>query len=248
MNDIYVISTGRNASNFIINCIESVKSQTMVPKSHIVIDDMSDDDTQEHLNKYIEHEGIEVKINKERKYRLKNLYDSIIDKDPEDIICIVDSDDWLTKNNAIEKIYKIYQQDEKLEYVYSNYMLTTGEFGCSRQIPNHSWDPYKNVWITSHMSTFKVKVLKGIPIKNFLDWNEEWFKIATDHALTLPILYRLWSRDGDYRSVKFIDEPLYTHLFYGNPSKPRTGTAEAEQRSLLAVKCSNFIKQRGYIE
>ena len=97
------------------------------------------------------------------------------------------------------------------------------------------------------MSTFKAKAIKDIPIGNFLDWNNEWFQIATDHALTLPILHKLRTRDGDYSAVGFIPEVLYMHTFYGNPSKPRSGTLEADSRSRMAVKCSTYIKQRGYV-
>jgi len=248
MSNIYVISTGRNANKFVVNCVESVSSQTVKPKSHIVIDDISDDDTVSYLEKYQNIESIEIKINEERKYRLKNIYENVIDKEPEDIICIVDSDDWLSKNTALQKIKETYESNNKLEYVYSKYMLTHGELGCSSPIPNDHWDPYAGAWITSHMSTFKVKALKDIPIDNFLDWNGDWFKIATDHAMTLPILYKLWKRDNGYSAVKFINEPLYMHTFYGNPSKPRAGTLEADKRAHHAVKCSIYIKQRGFVE
>jgi len=248
MSNVYVISTGRNADRFVVNCVESVLNQTMKPKSHIVVDDISDDDTVLYLEKYQNTKGIEIKINKERKYRLKNIYENAINKDPEDIICIVDSDDWLARSTALETVYKAYEKDDKLEYIYSRYILTHGEIGCSMPIPNDNWNPYAEPWITSHMSTFKVKALQNVSINNFLDWNGKWFQIATDHAMTLPILYKLWKRDGDYSAVSFIDEALYMHTFYGNPSKPRSGTPEAEERSSMAVKCSTFIKQRGYIE
>ena len=79
-------------------------NQTVKPKSHIVIDDISDDDTVSYLETSIKDiESIEIKINEERKYRLKNIYENVIDKEPEDIICIVDSDDWLVKKYSIYK-------------------------------------------------------------------------------------------------------------------------------------------------
>ena len=206
MSDLYVISTGRNANRFIVNCVESVKDQTFPPKQHIIIDDISDDDTLSYLEKYKNLESVNIKINEERKYRLKNIYENCIDKNPEDIICLVDSDDWLTKNTALQTIKETYEKNNKLEYVYSRYLFTHGELGCSQPIPNNNWDPYTEVWITSHISTFKVKAIKNISINNFLDWNGKWFQIATDHAMTLPILYKLWKRDGDYSAVSFIDE------------------------------------------
>lgn len=248
MNDICVISTGRNANRFVVNCINSVLTQTIRPKFHTVIDDISDDDTVSYLDRYEGLAGIDIKINEERKYRLRNIYENAIDKNPEDIICIVDSDDWLGKKTALETIKNMYENNNKLEYVYSRYSLTQGQPGCSSPIPNDNWNPYSGAWITSHMSTFKVKALREISVDNFLDWNGEWFKIATDHAMTLPILYRLWKRDNGYSAVGFIDEPLYIHTYHGNPSKPRSGTPEADERAKMAVRCSTYIKQRGYLE
>jgi glycosyltransferase involved in cell wall biosynthesis len=94
MSKLHVISTGRNAGKYITFCIDSVKRQTLQPDSHTVIDDMSDDDTVEHLN-WVQMNNnlpyLNIIHNTERKYRLKNIYDHAIDKDPEDIICIVDA-------------------------------------------------------------------------------------------------------------------------------------------------------------
>jgi glycosyltransferase involved in cell wall biosynthesis len=250
MNNIHVISTGRNAGEFVINCIESVKKQTVLPTSHLVIDDISDDNTRDILMDYMysdEYPYLDINFSNIRKYRLLNLYESIISKDPEDIICIVDSDDWLAHDKVIENVKSVYENNSKLEYVYSLYNLSNGELGGSRPIPS-GWGPYSGNWITSHMCTIKVKALKRIPINNFLDWNGEWFKIATDHAMILPIIYKLRDIHGDYSAIGFINEPLYIHKFYGNPSKPRSGTPEADARARLAVKCSTYIKNRGYIE
>ena len=247
MSDIYVISTGRNANKLIDNCVQSVQQQTLSCKSHIIIDDVSDDDTVQYLEKHKHLDSVEVKINMKRKYRLKNIYENAVNKNSEDIICIVDSDDWLAKKTALQKIKEAYENNSKLEYVYSKYMMTHGAQGCSAPIPNDNWDPYNGQWITSHMSTFKVKALKKILTDNFLDWDDEWFTIATDHALTLPILYQLWKKHGNHSAIGFIDEPLYMHTFYGNTSKPRYGTPEADERAKLSVKCANYIKQRGYI-
>ena len=49
MSKVHVVSPGRNAGNFILNCVESVERQTLTPDSHIIIDDVSDDHTVEIL-------------------------------------------------------------------------------------------------------------------------------------------------------------------------------------------------------
>ena len=248
MSDLYVVSTGRNASKFVLKCIQSVKDQTLQPKSHIIIDDISDDDTRLYLERIKNiDENIEVIFNTERKYRLKNIYENSVNKNPDDIICIVDSDDWLACDDALEKIKKTYDENPKYEYVYSRLVLSHGPPGGSRPIPNKDWNPYDNQWITSHISTFRAKALQRIPVSNFLDWNGDWFQIATDHACILPMLYNLWRRDGDYSAVGFIDEALYVYQFLENENKSRFDT-EGQERARFSIQCANFIKQRKYLE
>jgi len=248
VSKLYVVSTGRNASKFVLNCVQSVKKQTLKPERHIVIDDMSDDDTRMYLDRVARFDkNVEVIFNTERKYRLKNIWENSVNKDPEDLICIVDSDDWLANNDALKTIKDTYDQNPKYEYVYSKLKLSHGELGGSKPIPSDNWDPYKNIWITSHICTFKAKALQRIPISNFLDWDGNWFQIATDHAQILPMLYNLWKRDGDYSSVGFIDEVLYVYQFLENENKSRFDE-EGQKRAQFSIQCANFIKQRGYLE
>ena len=251
MSKIHVISAGRNAGKFIMYCIDSIERQTLQPDSHIVVDDISNDDTIEHLNWVQMKKNIpylEVIHNTERQYRLKNIYDHAINKDPEDIICIVDSDDWLCRKDALAKVKEAYDSDPKLEYVYTNYRRsheTTKGHGTPP--PSNNWDAYKDDWINSHMSTFKVKALAAIPPANFLDWNGNWFRMATDFAYVLPMMHIFQKRDGDYSAVKYIDEVVYVYHFFNNPGKPRSGP-EGEKLSSDAWQNSEFIRHRGYIE
>ncbi|HAI42711.1 MAG TPA: hypothetical protein DCM40_33695, partial [Maribacter sp.] len=60
MSDIYVISTGRNAGEHVKSCIESVMSQSIQPREHILIDDISDDDTLAHLEYYKNLKNLQI--------------------------------------------------------------------------------------------------------------------------------------------------------------------------------------------
>ena len=248
MSDIYVVSTGRNANKFVLKCVQSVKSQTLKPKKHIIIDDLSDDDTRMYLERISNFvDNVEVILNTDRKYRLKNIYENSVNKNPEDIICIVDSDDWLATDSALQMVKETYDNNPKFEYVYSRLRLSHGPLGGSQPIPNDQWNPYKNNWITSHMCTFKAKALQRVPVANFLDWNGNWFPITTDRAQILPMLYMLWRRDGDYSSVGFIDEVLYTYQFIENDKKLRFDK-EGQERAQLSIKCADYITNRGFVE
>ena len=258
MSNIHVISPGRNPGGWAVrNCIESVKRQTLQPASHVVIDDISDDDAPGVLKTFHNRKDIpylKIVHNTERKYRLKNIYDHSITKDPEDIICIVDSDDWIAKEKALLEIKQTYESNSKLEYAYSNFRCSCEEAPgqgdgpsdtIDRNIPSSDWDPYKAGWITSHMCTFKVKALRAIPTANFLDWNGNWFRMATDHALAMPLLTTLRKRDGDYSAVKHINKVYYVYHWC---SRYRGQDGGHDPLAEEAGKCAQFIRQRGYIE
>ena len=249
MSKMYVISTGRNVGKFSLDCIRSVQEQTLKPYKHIFIDDNSDDESLMYLEKVNNiFDNVSLIKNEKRKYRLKNIYENAINKEPEDIVCIVDSDDWLNIPTALEKIKKKYDSNPKYEYVYSKYVLSHGPVGGSKPIPSSKWEPYENEWITTHISTFKVKALQRVPIKNMFDWDGEWFKIATDRACILPMLYMLKRRDGDYSSVGFIDEPLYTYRYLNNNNTTNPNTPEGRELAKISIKTANYISERGFVQ
>jgi len=251
MAKLNVFSASYNSNVYAKYCIESVKAQTVCPDRHFYIDDGSTDNTRSELQPYIDnptvHPSLFITLTSERFYKLRNLYNFVQTLDDDEIVCVLDGDDWLATPDALEKIQKAYE-DSAIDYVYTNWVYShNGESGISRSIPDLNWNPYTGAWITSAMSTFRAGVFKEISESNFLRRDGNWFTMACDQAYVLPILWYLRKRDGDYGAVKFIDEELYTYQFLHNPSKLRHGeenTARAED----AAKSSEFIRTRGFLE
>lgn len=237
--------------------MRSVAAQTRLPFEHFYIDDSSDDNTVEWMsNSYRELEPIvnnkyslKIAANQgfnSRKFKLLNLYEYVLKCDNEDVICVLDGDDWLATTDALEKIANAYS-DPSVRYVYTNWKYSHNDSGgISEQIPNSSWDPYKNRWITSAMSTFKVADFRKIPFENFLRWDYKWFSMGCDQAYVLPILHNIRREEGNYDSVKFIDEQLYVYQFAENPNKPRDKNDGGMR--IDAHDSVTFIRSRGYVK
>ena len=67
---------------------------------------------------------LNIKVNDGfRKWKLLNLYEYVISCDPEDVICVLDGDDWLADSSALEKVWECYQ-DPNVDYVYTNWKFS----------------------------------------------------------------------------------------------------------------------------
>jgi glycosyltransferase involved in cell wall biosynthesis len=253
MPKLRVFSPSFNSHRFCVNCIDSVASQSKLPDEHFFIDDASTDDTRQWLGKHFERmknnaaEKYELNIvaSNSRKWKLQNLYEYAIRCEPEDVICVLDGDDWLNDSSTLQKVWDEYQ-DPEVDYVYTNWKYShSGELGISKQIPE-DFDPYSGPWVTSAMSTFRVKQFLKIPIVNFFRWDYKWFTMGCDQAYVLPILHQILREKEGRSKIKFIDEPLYTYQFTENPSKPRNQNDGGMRMD--AHNSVTFIKGRGYVK
>jgi glycosyltransferase involved in cell wall biosynthesis len=254
MAKFYVISSQRNANKHAVTCIDSVNAQTYRPLKHIFIDDVSSDDTVSIVENHISKSSIDrvdIIKNENRKYRLKNIIDAIDSIPPEDndaIVCLLDGDDWLSTDKAIESLNSVYESHPHLEYVYTNWMYShNGELGISKQIPDSNWNPYRDPWITSAMATFRVSTFKSIPRANFLDASGIYFKMGTDHAYVLPMLHILREKHGNYSAVGFFNYPLYVYQFVENEMRRRVDSEGVWERTEAHVSAM-FIRQRGFVK
>ena len=256
MSKLRVFSPSFNSHKFCVNCIDSVASQTVLPDEHFFIDDCSTDDTKEWLGRHYQRlmsnasgkYDLKIAANPARKWKLLNLYEYAIKCDPEDVICVLDGDDWLSDSSALEKVRNAYE-DNSVDYVYTNWKYShSNEVGISKRIPDNfeNWDPYTSQWITSAMSTFRVKQFLQVPIENYLRWDHKWFTMGCDQAYVLPIIHQIMREENGRSKIKFIDEPLYVYQFTENPSKPRN--RDDGGMRIDAHNSVTFIRSRGYIK
>lgn len=254
MPKLRVFSPSFNSHRFAVNCIDSVASQSRLPDEHFFIDDCSTDDTVDWLKKHwqrmqqnaSEKYSLNIVGNTSRKYKLLNLYEYVIKCDPDDVVCVLDGDDWLSDSSALEKVWKEYK-DPDVDYVYTNWKYShSGELGISKHIPDGDWCPYTGQWVTSAMSTFRVKQFLKIPAINFLRWDYKWFTMGVDQAYVLPILHQILLEKNGKNKIRFINEPLYTYQFAENPSKPRDQNDGGMRMD--AHNSVTFLRQRGYVK
>lgn len=203
-----------NVEKWIKLNIESVLAQTYKNYECFYVDDMSTDNTVNILSSY-KDERINIIKNTEKKYALQNIYETIIFSNPddEDVIVLLDGDDWLYTDKALEAVENCYKDNTLL--TYGNYIHSS-----SRTIPANVKSYEDNIiknnlfrndtWRASHLRTFKYKLWKNIDLQDLKDSNFKFYRMAWDLAIMFPMLEMSSER------TKCINDILYVY----NTSNP----------------------------
>jgi glycosyltransferase involved in cell wall biosynthesis len=205
---IKIISCFWNASEYVENCINSIKSQTHKDYKVFLIDDVSNDNSVEKIRNLIDGDDrFRLIINQEKKGKLKNIDDLLLDDelfDDEDIIVELDGDDWLYNENVIEKIYKSYNEDKNLWLTNGSFIYSNGQFGFSSKVNYKTIR--KDVFKFSHLRTWKCHLWRNINEESFLDDNGNYFMSAPDVAYSFPLV----ELAGD-KHYKYIPDIMYVY-------------------------------------
>lgn len=233
---IKIVSCFWNVEKYIDRCVTSVKNQSHKEFKMYLIDDMSTDNTVEIIKKLISDDKRFVLIeNQEKKYKLKNMDDLLLNEnefDDEDIVVELDGDDWLYNNNVLSFIHNKYQNNKKLWLTNGSFIYSNGGFGFSNKTN------YKTVrtdnFVFSHLRTWKTHLWRNIDESSFTDVNGEYFKAAPDVAYSFPMVEL--AGDSHY---EFIPEILlvYNEQNPHNEHKENARAGQSEQQ-----RCAQIIR------
>jgi len=205
-----VMTCAYRAQPWIGKCMSSVRNQTYKNYVHIVVDDASTDKTYIEM-KIHEHERVRLYRNDKNVKWVRNallyLDDHVLDE--EDVIVILDGDDWLAHNEVFEWLRQIYTLSETW-MTYSLFEYPDGR--DSSWIPQYSTNVLKErtfrdvVWSFTHLRTFKAFLWDSLD-KNDLRGPDGNYTLYTyDQALLFPMLEMC-----PYGGVKFIDNVMYVY-------------------------------------
>lgn len=239
-----------NASDYVGQMLASIVAQSYKNWRVILIDDMSDKGSNGllgHAEKQkftiaqwqgivnCENLGghIDVVWNTEKKWEVANVLHGISMCDDNDIICRIDADDWLTEIDALAYLNALYKQ------IGADALWTAHRWGftdknISGPLPGDA-DPYKHPWVSSHLKTFRKRLINGVPYENFTNMNGDLVRRAGDQAIFLPILYRA-SRRG------FVPRVMYHYTL-----DEKGGAVYQTDDARFQKAEADFLRSRGYI-
>ena len=224
-----------NASTHLPDLIESLKDQRSNNWKHIIVDDMSTDDSYEIAKRLTSGDDrFEVRKNTEKKWALKNVVEVAreFQNNSNVIIANLDGDDALCNENTVEILLSSYE-DPELDTAWTSHTWDINGMNISKDLPENI-NPYHYPWCTSHLKTWRATTLLGVGDENFKDLDGEWFVRGYDQALYLPLLYLSHKR-------KFINEVCYLYRI-NSKSIPVRDWSESRQINTISL-----VRARGLV-
>lgn len=238
MNNRFVfVIPAFNAEKTIQQTLLSVYAQTHQDWKIIIRDDLSTDNTikvaEEFKNIFQLENKIEIQVNLEKKWEVKNVLEMISQCEDNDIICRLDADDWLTDLDILTILNYRYTID-KVDVAWTAHRWGFSNMNISGPLPDNV-DVYKHPWVTSHFKTFRKSLLNNIHDNNFRDSDGNYFKRIGDQAIYLPVLHV---------SKKRHFEPVvaYHYTVDINPQTFQTDDAKFQKKEAECLRGRSFIK------
>lgn len=214
-NRLVVITPFYNPGEFLEQCVATLMSQNYDNFHVIFVDDASTDDSFDKLPK--NDTRVTIIKNDIRKTALENLHNAIINNcKSDDIVVLVDGDDWLPNKKVLSQINEFYVNSD-CWIMYGQSSWTDGRRGFASA---YSEDEFKNLrtgpFKVSHIRSFRAglyhKISEQDPgFSSLRDKNGEFYKMTYDVAIMFPIMEM-----AGCSKVKFNDTILYTYN-RGNP-------------------------------
>ena len=212
MKKIAVIIPSYNNSQWYERNLSSVVAQDYHNFRVIYIDDCSSDRTGELVEQFIaDHNSadlIHLIRNPVRFGALHNIYNAIHTCDDDEIVILLDGDDWFAHNGVLKIINEVYA-DTDCWMTYGQYRSWPDHLpGCSREIPSEiikANNFRENEWCSSHLRSFYAWLFKLIKAEDLISPSGAFYHMAWDQAIMFPMLEM-----AGYRA-KFISEVLYIY-------------------------------------
>lgn len=216
MNRFVFIIPFYNCKDYIKDCVDSILAQKYRNWIAIFADDASTDNSL----KVVPEDSRFIKFkSSKRRWALENIHRALelIQLDDEDVICLLDGDDYLCRDTALNIINSLYQDNTLI--TYGNYLFSDKLKGghCREYTEKEFNNMRKNhILLFSHLRTFKYKVYKELlrqdpDVECFKDEDGNFYEMSYDVALMVPLM-----EIAGLNRIKFNKKIVYMYRIHSN--------------------------------
>ncbi len=227
---IVVVACSYNTSEWINNTLNSIFTQDYSNYRLILVDDCSTDGNQEAIRKYIADHNLIDRVtfieNSERKRKLFNLYRVLYECGDDEIVLMLDGDDWLAHPDVFSYINEIYE-DNDIWFTYGQYRNEPAsqavlwghkEMGYCRAVPKqiqkkHAYRYHSFIYM--HLRTFRGWLFKMVKLEDLIadkvqGFEGDFYPASNDVAMYFPMV------EMAHHHIKFISDILYIRNLYSD--------------------------------
>jgi hypothetical protein len=231
-----IIVPSYNCEQWISKTITSIQEQDYKNFECVIVDDISTDKTLEVVKDKISGlSQFSVITNTEKKFALRNINDTIqsLSPDPQDVIVLLDGDDWFSTPRCLDQLNYYYQTTGCYMTFGSFVRHPDGNIGLeSSEYPNHiiaDRSFRSDDWRASHLKTYKTFLWDNLNTDDLKDEEGNFFENCYDQAIMLPLL------EMSAPNIKFIPEVLCVYNV-GNPNAVNKTRVNKQYNNMLKIR------------
>jgi glycosyltransferase involved in cell wall biosynthesis len=224
-----VVIPFHNARPFLSECAQSLVNQEYKTWRAVFADDASTDDG---IREIPTDPRFTIVRSEKRLTALENIHNTIISANPkpEDVICLLDGDDYLIRNDALWLVASLYERQETM-LTYGQYVWPNNMVGHCRPYTKETFASLRSggYW-ASHMRTFKFKLYQEMMTQDpdlscFKDKSGLFYRTCYDVAIMTPLM-----EIAGLTGIAFNPYPIYMYRQHPNNDHvvDRAGQKRAE--------------------
>lgn len=195
------------------HCLTSLRSQSWRDwEAFVTIDPCGDRTMQNAMAVARDDRRIHVKLNERRQYSMRNLMEGVARSNaaPDDVIVVVDGDDWLLHDDSLRIVANTYAETG-CWVTYGSWVCNEPETpGCWPGYPDDAYNFRALQWLGTSVRTWKKWLWDRIDPADFRDRRGEYFRVVEDVAAMFPMMEM-----STIRRLRHVAEPI---LFYNRHS------------------------------
>lgn len=247
---IQVLVTLYNAEKYITRCLESIVCQDYHNYTVTVVDDASTDRSAKYIDAFVQrHPDIDIKpiYRQQNQGAVFNQVSVIRTYQPDDIVVVVDGDDWLVPDNQIfQRINDLHTQGAEFTYgscwsLADNIPLIAQDYPPD-VLANRGYREHRFTWNMPypHLRTYRARLIQAASDSEFQDDSGNWYRAGGDTSVFYSAL-----ENAQPDSVVCVPDVLYVYNDL-NPLNDYKINGEEQNRNAAQVIRKNMNTHQEY--
>lgn len=242
-----LVSASYQCTEWVNRCLDSVLSQTYPHFRMVMVDDCSTDGTLERARARVGGDPrFQVLGNTDRRFPLANIVraSAEVGGEPEDVLVVLDGDDWLAHPRVLERLAEVYA-DPEVWLTYGSHQLRVPPARRDRWLrrkvrgkvyrypaPVSELGAYRYYdFIAAHLRSYRRFLWEALRDEDLRDSDGAYYRAAADAVTMWPMLEMATPKHWRY-----LDETLYIYNNQHSLSENRPGSRPEQLRVALKVR------------